>query len=168
MIELLCVIALIGAISSWILYNHTPMGDALTRLSIEEVFRNSVKEARYLARSQNKTVYLSWDLESQGFRFDDDQGELEVPAKHTGQDRLSLPESLEIYFEAAHPKQGDPDAAYQSEMDPTSRQPLRLAFYSNGVGDTGHIEFESASNPSRTLSLDAFSSGALPQQASSE
>ena len=84
LIELLCVIALITAVSAWVLVNTTQLGSNFTLLSYEEVFRKAVKEARHLARTHNSWIDLRWDNTGQKFIFENRDHSFEVSQKQLG------------------------------------------------------------------------------------
>lgn len=163
LIELLCVIALITAVSAWVLVNSTQLGSNFTLLSYEEVFRQAVKEARHLARTHNRWVELYWDDTSQKFVFESRERSFEVPAETIGLDRLRVqsPIRFSLFIELAHK---------EFEKTPPIEHPVsKLRFYPSGLSSHARVRWRYGdlnNQPLHELSLDAFSSGPIPQKSS--
>ena len=159
LIELLCVIALITAVSAWILVNTNRLGSNFMLLSFEEIFRNAAKEARHLARIHNSWIDLHWDAESQNFVFENSERSFEVTAETIGLDRLRTQSSVQVnlFIELA---------TTGFETKPGTEQPVdRLRFYPSGFSSRAWVRWrrsDSPSQPIQELSLDGFSSGPIP------
>ena len=160
LIEVLCVIALIGSITAWVAYNQTGLGTFLTRLTPEEVFRRAVQEARFQASMNRAPVELSWDANAQSFRFQKEGQPIAIEPELIGLDRLFSSGSLEISFAASAPREGPPSEAGSEEAMLREPRPLRLRFLPTGVSQPGSVIFQSEGEAPRRLTLDAFSSGA--------
>lgn len=161
LIEILCVIALIGAITSWVVYNQTGLGTYLTRLTPEEVFRRAAAEARYQAVIRSEPVQLSWNVREQRFQFSASDRTIEVDPVLYGEDQLFAAQAFEIWFSPIRPGEGMPPhrAPVLAETDAV---PLALVFEPNGVSPPGLVRFRTDQDE-RSISIDAFSPGAHPQ-----
>lgn len=163
LIELLCVIALITAVSAWVLVNTTQLGSNFTLLTYEEVFRKAVKEARHLARTHNSWIELYWDEAGQKFVFENRERSFEVPAESIGLNRLRAqsPIRVQIFIELAH-------TGFE-KTPPLEQAVSKLRFYPSGFSSRARVRWQNSdlSNlPLHELSLDAFSSGPIPQKIS--
>lgn len=164
LIELLCVIALITALSGWILVNNTQIGSSFNQLSLEEVFRSAVNEARHLARTEGSWIELSWDQVVQDFRFASKDQLFIVDRKMIGLDRLNTlyPIGINLSIQLA-----------TSEFDqakPLEQAVQQLRFYPSGLSSRARIRWHRLDQPSQqvqSFSLDAFSSGPIPKPDSS-
>lgn len=161
LIELLCVIALITAVSAWVLVNTTQLGSNFTLLSYEEVFRKAVKEARHLARTHNCWIELRWDDTGQKFIFENRERSFEVLPETIGLDRLRVQSRIRVslYIELAQT---------EFEKAPAIEQAVsKLRFYPSGLSSRARIRWQNSDlskQPLHELSLDAFSSGPIPQK----
>lgn len=161
LIELLCVIALITAVSAWVLVNTTQLGSSFTLLSYEEVFRKAVKEARYLARTHNSWIDLRWDDTGQKFVFENRDHSIEVSPETIGLDRLRAqsPIRVSLFIELAH-------SGFE-KSPPIEQAVSKLRFYPSGLSSRARVRWQNSylsKQPLHELSLDAFSSGPIPQK----
>jgi prepilin-type N-terminal cleavage/methylation domain-containing protein len=161
LIELLCVIALITAVSAWVLVNTTQLGSNFTLLSYEEVFRKAVKEARHLARTHNSWIDLRWDDTGQKFVFENRERSFEVSPETIGQDRLRAqsPIRVSLFIELAH-------SGFE-KSPPIEQAVSKLRFYPSGFSSRARVRWKNSDlskQPLHELSLDAFSSGPIPQK----
>jgi prepilin-type N-terminal cleavage/methylation domain-containing protein len=135
LIELLCVIALITAVSAWVLVNTTQLGSNFTLLTYEEVFRKAVKEARHLARTYNSWIDLRWDDSSQKFIFENRDHSFEVSPETIGQDRLRAqsPIRVSLFIELAH-------SGFE-KSPPIEQAVSKLRFYPSGLSSRARVRW---------------------------
>jgi len=162
LIEILCVIALLGAVTAWIAYNHTGLGTFLTRQTPEEVFRRAADEARYLASMKNVPVRLTWNEAAPYFRFSSSGQSIEVDPKLYGEDQLFFDGKLELSFAPYLPSEREPRRARSEQIPTGEAKPFSLVFEPSGVSPSGVVRFIAENGTERSLSLDAFSAGAYP------
>lgn len=160
LIELLCVIALITAVSAWALVNTTQLGSNFTQLSYEEIFRNAVKEARHMARTQNSWIELHWNEKSQKFVFEHRERNFEIPAETIGLDRLrtNSPIKVSLLIQLANTE--------FASTAPPEQAVTKLRFYPSGLSSRARVRWQQSDqtkHPLQEFSLDAFSSGPIPQ-----
>ena len=161
LIELLCVIALITAVSAWVLVNTTQLGSNFTLLSYEEVFRKAVKEARHLARTHNSWIELRWDDTGQKFIFENRKRSFEVSPRNNwaGSSTSAESDRVSLFIELAQ-------TGFE-KSPPIEQAVSKLRFYPSGLSSRARVRWRNSDlskQPLHELSLDTFSSGPIPQK----